>query len=270
MTTSSTTMPHIPPHIHKIVTQVIASLTNVDQRSTLDPNILKTKPKGVFIFIMASIQNMSDTEFLAFLNAFIATVSGDLASYPGVTAPMMADLGTMRDDFADKLLSHNQAQDAAKAATVAKNISRTPPTDKVLNIRDLTKANGVSEDKYTALGFPASPAAESLPPLATVPVGTVDTRNRLQHTLHFADAATPNIKRKPRGTVGCEIFVKIDGPPPGNETECVFLALDTATPYVAEYPPEHAGKTAHYLLRWLMKDGSRTACGETISATITG
>jgi hypothetical protein len=69
--------------------------------------------------------------------------------------------------------------------------------------------------------------------------------------------------------IGCEIWVKIDGPPPGDEKECTFLALDTATPYVAEYTPEQAGKTAHYLLRWQLRDGSRTAFGETVSATIT-
>jgi hypothetical protein len=91
----------------------------------------------------------------------------------------------------------------------------------------------------------------------------------LRHTINFTDAASPAIKRRPRGVIGCEIWVKIDGPPPGDEKDCTFLALDTATPYVAEYSPEQAGKTAHYLLRWQLRDGSRTAFGETVSATIT-
>jgi hypothetical protein len=37
----------------------------------------------------------------------------------------------------------------------------------------------------------------------------------------------------------------------------------------AEYLPEHAGKTAHYLLRWHFRDGSKSAFRETVSATIT-
>jgi hypothetical protein len=49
----------------------------------------------------------------------------------------------------------------------------------------------------------------------------------------------------------------------------VFLGLDTKTPYVAHFEPEDAGKTAYYMLRWLMADGSVSAWGETISATIT-
>lgn len=59
-------------------------------------------------------------------------------------------------------------------------------------------------------------------------------------------------------------------PSAGNEKDCVFLSLDTLTPYTAEYEPVDAGKTAHYMLRWSMRDGSVTAWGETVSATITG
>ena len=42
------------------------------------------------------------------------------------------------------------------------------------------------------------------------------------------------------------------------------------TPYVAEYDGADAGKMAHYMLRWRMRDGSTTAWAETVSATITG
>jgi len=64
--------------------------------------------------------------------------------------------------------------------------------------------------------------------------------------------------------------VKIDGPPPADEKDVVFLTLDAFTPYVAEYGGDRAGKTAHYMLRWRMRDGSVGAWGETVSATITG
>ena len=63
---------------------------------------------------------------------------------------------------------------------------------------------------------------------------------------------------------------KLDGPPPVDETQCTFLTLDSKTPYLAEYAGADAGKMAHYLLRWRMQDGSVSAFGETVSATITG
>ena len=84
------------------------------------------------------------------------------------------------------------------------------------------------------------------------------------------DAASPDNKKRPRGSIGCEIFVKLDGPPPVDEKECTYLALDSATPYLTEYLGTDAGKMAHYMLRWRMQDGTTSAWAETLSATITG
>ena len=69
--------------------------------------------------------------------------------------------------------------------------------------------------------------------------------------------------------VGCEIWVKVDGPPPTSEKDCTFLSLDTKSPYVADFEATEANKTAHYMLRWQLRDGSKGTFGETVSATIT-
>lgn len=101
-------------------------------------------------------------------------------------------------------------------------------------------------------------------------VATVDTSQRLRHNIHFLDAAAGGNKRRPRGTVGCEIWNKIDGPPPGSEKDCGFVTLDANTPHVIEYSAEHAGETVHDLLRWQFKNGDKPAFGENVSSTITG
>jgi hypothetical protein len=158
------------------------------------------------------------------------TISGNLAAYPGVVAADITDFGNLRDDFADDLLLHNQQQDAARAQTIKKDASRAAADLKRRSIRDLIKAHGVSDSAFAALGIPV--AESSAPATATVAVATIDTSERSRHTINFADAAAPNIKRRPRGTTGCEIWVKIDSPPPGNENDCTFLSLDDETPYV--------------------------------------
>jgi len=213
---------------------------------------------------------MPDAEFLAWLNAFIAVVSGDLASYPGITAPMMTDLGTMRDDYADALLAHNLAQEAAKGATIAKNNTRLPAQNKVLNLRDLTTANGVDAAKYAVLGFPSSgPSGESVSS-ATVPIAIVDWSQRLKHIIDWSDASAPGVRRKPAGVDGLEIWLKIGGTPPGSEKDCQFLTLDTRTPHTVDFDAADAGKMAYYMFRWQFRDGSKSAWGDTVSATITG
>jgi len=49
---------------------------------------------------------------------------------------------------------------------------------------------------------------------------------------------------------------------------CGFLALNTRTPYVAEYPGTDGGKIAHYVLRWVNTRGEKEPWSETVSATI--
>lgn len=80
---------------------------------------------------------------------------------------------------------------------------------------------------------------------------------------------TPTSRAKPAGAMGCEIWVKI-GTAPADPCECQFLALDTASPYVAEYPGSDAGKTAYYMLRWVSTSSEKGPWSETVAATITG
>ena len=104
----------------------------------------------------------------------------------------------------------------------------------------------------------------------TRPVASMDTSQRLRHTVNFTDELTPNSRAKPEGTMGCEIWVKVGDPAPTDPGQLRFLATDTRTPYVAEYGGEDAGKVAHYMLRWVNTKGAQGPWSQTVSATITG
>ena len=138
----------------------------------------------------------------------------------------------------------------------------------VRDARMLAKAAKIPEATYTQMGIPSN--SDPAPSAATVPVGRVDTSERFRHTLSWVDAATPGTKKKPVGAMGVEIWAKIGEPPPTDEKDASFVTLDAFTPYVATYSGADVGKTAHYMFRWRMRDGSVGAWGETVSATITG
>ena len=97
-----------------------------------------------------------------------------------------------------------------------------------------------------------------------------DTSQRLQPTISWVDEASLNNKKRPRGTIGAEIYMKLGGPAPADPSECSFLTLDTATPYMTVFTGPAAGQMAHYMLRWRLNDGTPSPWSETISATITG
>jgi hypothetical protein len=68
--------------------------------------------------------------------------------------------------------------------------------------------------------------------------------------------------------LSAEIWVKVGDPAPTDPSQCVFLALDTRTPYTADYAGTDAGKVAHYMLRWVNTRGEKGPWSETVSATI--
>jgi hypothetical protein len=109
----------------------------------------------------------------------------------------------------------------------------------------------------------ATPAPNSAP-LALIDYGI------LRHTINFRDAATPDKRAKPAGMLGAEIWSKVGGTAPVTDSDFTMVALDTATPYVVNYPMEDAGKTVWYRLRWVTKSGEKGGWGETVVATVNG
>ena len=213
-----------------------------------------------------SISTVPDTELLAMAFNMYNTLAAAPASF-GFTITDIDPLDVARDSFNTGVNDHIDAQSNARAKTVAKNNLRSTLEDIMRNLRAKAKAHNTAESLMADLGIPSGGAAA--PANATQPIGEVDTSERMRHTIRFYDKEANGNKRRPRGAVGCEIWVKIGSPEPGSEKDCTFLSLDTQSPYVVDYAPEDSNKTAYYMLRWQMRDGSKGSWGETVSATIT-
>lgn len=214
------------------------------------------------------ITNASDADLIAEAKNLQQVIAGDPASY-GLTAAHATDLGAGITDMETKNDAHVTAQADAKSKTQEKDASRDDLERMIRSILRISKANGADESQLASFGQFTSGSYEPLSN-PTRPIGRVDTSQRLRHTISFADEAAPDKKRKPAGTVGCEIWRKVGGTPPTDEKECVYVALDTATPYVSEFDGEDAGKMIHYMLRWALRDGGYSPWSETVSATVAG
>lgn len=213
-----------------------------------------------------SISGASDADLITIANTVVAAITGTPATY-GLTAADVTALSTSVNDFQDSVNNQAIAQAAAKTSTEIKNTDRDDVETKLRRVRNISKAHGTSVADLNTLGIP--PGSPTPPTNATVPLATIDTRERMKHTVNWSDAGAVNQKRRPRGTIGVEIFVKVGEPAPASEADCIFLALNTATPYVASFGPGDANKNAYYMLRWRMNDGSVSAWSETVSATVT-
>ncbi|MBW8017598.1 MAG: hypothetical protein FVQ82_15575 [Planctomycetes bacterium] len=219
---------------------------------------------------MADYIPSSDGDFDAWQANFITYASANAAALgldPLVDIPPLTAAQTTWT--ADRA-AHTAAQAAAESARQAKDAGRGGLEGVIRPlVARLQASPEVDDAERQASGITVRDTIPTPvgPPL-TRPVASVDTRERLQHTISFADEATPTRRAKPAGVRGAQIWVKIGDPAPLDPSELTFLATDTRTPYLATFDGADAKKVAHYMLRWESTRGETGPWSETASATI--
>lgn len=213
-----------------------------------------------------------DTEFLAWAQNFVNYVNTHEAEL-GIEPDQTVNLTPRLTAFSATMSANTAAADAARGAKQDKDIAREQLEDTVrVLVRQLQASPMVDDGERAAMGITVKDAIRTMAAAAaTRPVGMADTSQRLRHEISFFDEATPTRRAKPEGASGCEIWVKLNGPgepAPADPKEFSFVALDTASPYVLDFDGADASKTAHYILRWVLKGGAKGPWSETVSATI--
>ena len=219
----------------------------------------------------------ADAAFLTWATNF----GNNLAQFAAALGILPADdLNVELGAYTAALGALTAAQSAARTARQAKEDARAALEEHVRSLARRVQANPATTDQMrVALGLTVAGAAPTMAAATSLEghrvSAWVDTAARLQHTIHFADISTPRSKAKPKGIKGCEIWRKIGTPPAlaggaVNPADLEFVALDTATPYVAEYASDAAGKTVYYVLRWVTNNDLKGPWSETVEATVVG
>jgi len=215
-----------------------------------------------------------DGDFNAWQANFVTYAGANTANL-GIVAADLTPITAAQGAWATALSDHLAKQTASQAARELKDMKRAAFESALRAlVRRLQASASVDDSEKRALGITVKDAVQTMATATAVeasrPVGVVDTSQRLRHEIKFFDQSTPQSRAKPKGVMGCEIWVKIGDVPPKDAGECAFVALDTASPYVAEYPGADAGKTAYYMLRWVNTRNEKGPWSETVAATITG
>lgn len=213
----------------------------------------------------------SDSLFFNWVKIFAEFIDANFAAI-GLTAAQNTALQALIAKWLIDYPAHLSAQATASSLAQKKDSSRSGLENFVRELTALIQANSaVTNEQRAALGITVPKSTKTPSPVpATRPMANVDNKNRLDHTIHFFDEATPNSKAKPEGVKACEIWMKIGGTPPADASELKYLASDTRSPYIVHFNGEDAGKTAHYWLRWLNTRNEPGPWSETISVTISG
>jgi len=140
-------------------------------------------------------------------------------------------------------------------------------------VRDVTRViqadRHVSDAARKDAGIPVHKTTRT--PVAkpkTFPLAQVIASDRLEHTLSFANAATPTRRARPKGCTGAEIYLLVDESMPTNPDDYRFVALATRSPHIVTFASVDGGKTANYLLRWINTRGEYGPWSQLVSATV--
>lgn len=212
-----------------------------------------------------------DADFTNWVRNFLSYANANLAALTLVAADL-TPLTTAEDDWQTALDKHVAAQAQAQGARQTKDDARAKLEFLVRPlVGRLQTTPAMSEAHRASLGVSLrSTTRRDAETPTTRPVVTIDTSQRLRHTISFVDELTPTVRAKPPGVAGCEVWVKVGGATPVDPSELHYLATDTRTPYTAEFEGDDGGKMAYYMLRWVNTRGERGPWSQTVAATITG
>jgi hypothetical protein len=214
------------------------------------------------------LTNLSDSEILQVAKYMFEKLSENPSAI-NLTGEFTDEIGAEVDTLTTDLAEHLEAKATARSKRLKKDES-VKRVKKILRkaAAKVRLKEGVTKAELTELKI--SPTADSSASGATRPFGRIDTSNRFTHILFITDEAARDLKRKPKGALGCEVYVKIGGEPPAHVSECRYETIAVKSKCVVEFEGENIGKQAHYMLRWRMRDGSASGWSETFSATVTG
>jgi hypothetical protein len=211
----------------------------------------------------------ADAELVVWMTNFVTYANANLANL-GLVAGDMTPVTTNQTLFSNAFTANVTAQNNAKNAAAAKDTARDNLETAVRTlVRKIQGTPIVTNAQRQSLGI-SERGTERAPAGVpkSRPILSVDTSQRLQHTISFVDEETPTSKAKPNGVRGCEIWVYIGPEPSKLPTEYHYLGTDTKTPYVSHYEGTDGGKNAHYMGRWVNTKGEPGPWSETVSATI--
>ena len=207
------------------------------------------------------------------LGAWLNTLVTGCATHKtilGFTDPQIADYQAVVEDWTTNYAAWQAAVAALAAALQLKLQTLAAAKAMAREINTRVQANkNIGGDLKAELGLRVYDETRTPPAAPTTrPLVTVDTSERLLHTVQWRDESTPKSRAKPAGVREAQVWRKIGAPAPVDASECQFVDTTSKPSLVIPYAGADAGKPVHYLVRWKSSAGDFGPWSETVIATV--
>lgn len=222
---------------------------------------------------MSDFIPVTDKDFIVWTKNFIAYSSANLTTLNLVPADLAVLTNALAAFENDYINNQSIIKEKVSAATDSQNDARLE-VEKAIRFlsKQLSDDPNITNEQLSSLGITtleSNQSATSESPKSR-PVLKIDSNQSLQHSLYWRDENAMNSIAMPLGVIGCEIWMKVEGNPPVDESECFFICLATNTPYIETFNTDDVGKTAYYLLRWVNDEDKKGQWSEVEGATVQG
>jgi hypothetical protein len=196
--------------------------------------------------------SLSDRALLAWTLNLIHRLSGLFIQF-GIPTAVFDQLSEYGRVYEEALLAATDPVTRTKVTVQKKNDARDALKKFIRGMVKEYLANNhlVTNADRVLLGLPVHDDKPTpIDPPTDVPRGNADTSTHQRHFLSVESSASSK-KGKPDKVHGFEVWSKVGGEPPADETEWTYVNTATRSPMRIDYPMADVGKTVYYRFRWV-------------------
>ncbi len=211
----------------------------------------------------------SQSKFFIWQSDFYDRVNEKLNSFK-IDAAKLKDVTASKSKYEQAFERASNAESANRADRVERNeraAAYKTEIRKFVNENIRYNSNVSDYDRqYLGLKVPdTTPTPVSVP--ATHPVIEVDFSETRVHTLHLKDEGKSG-KSKPSGVRNAEVWAKVGGDPPVDDSEMMLFGTTSDGKLRLTYPSGQVGLRVYYQSRWVNTRSQAGAFGSVVSAII--
>lgn len=211
----------------------------------------------------------TDAAFLAWSVNFSDLITAAPATYGLVPADAVT-IQSANDTYA----AAQALVDAPSTKTVTTVAAKNSAKNAAIGIyrtyaQQIRNNPGVSNSDKLALGLNLPNNSPSpIPAPVTSPIVSIIGSTPGQHTLRFADSATPDKRSKPFGATALQIFRTIAVSVAADPDAALLVGTFTKQPFAVDYDSGDAGKISTMWGRWVTRTGLVGPWSASVSAVI--
>ena len=197
-----------------------------------------------------------DADLDAFAQNMNTLITANPTNY-GLIAGQATTFDTAADLFTSTLATATNPSTRTSVTVAAKNSARAALKTLIQNYMAIIQAYpAITNPLLSGLGLTVRDTVPTpIPAPTSAPILSFQSSSSFAIFGNISDENTPDLRARPFGAIGAEIWVKVGVAAPASPAETAFKQLTTRQPTVVQFTGGDAGETCYAYARWINRRG---------------